>query len=232
MSSSTFRFKQFEIQQDKCAMKVGTDGVLIGTWCNVNDKKQILDVGAGTALVSLMAAQRSENADIDAIEIEEEACGQARENVRRSPFSDRVNIICADFRTFDTPKRYDLIVSNPPFFTESTTSGIRQRDNARHTDSLPFSILMSKSKELLAEKGELDIIVPYAESDNIIATAALNGMYLIRRTDIRTKATKQPKRTLMSFGTTIVPTLYEQLSIMDDNGYTGEYIRLTSPFYL
>lgn len=232
MSTSSFQFKQFTIQQDRCAMKVGTDGVLIGSWCNVHDKKQCLDIGTGTGLIALMVAQRNPQIQVDAIDIDKDATTQASENIQNSPFSKRISVYCTDLLYYSPQKQYDIIVSNPPFYQEDTKSGNSKRDISRHTDSLPFELLLSKSSTLLTPDGELSLIIPHSASSTLISTAAMSGLYLKRRTDIRSKSSKPPKRTLLTFCKSITLTETSELIITENSKYTAEYTALTSEFYL
>ena len=162
MSNSYFKFKQFTIyQKDNCAMKVGTDGALLGAWCSFPQKGMILDIGCGTGLISIMAAQRTE-ALVDGVEIDQNAYKQAQENVALTPWKNRINLYFNDFNLFaqNTTTQYDYIVSNPPFFKYSLSPST-SRNNARHTISLNYETLFSKSTNLLKPKGKIAIIFPY-----------------------------------------------------------------------
>ena len=163
-----FQFKQFSIQQDRCAMKIGTDGVLLGAWCPVGHHPfSILDVGAGTGVIALMLAQRSSAEQIDAIEIEEEAYEQCVDNFENSPWGDRLFCFHAGLDEFmDEPEdEYDLIVSNPPFYTDDYKSEDAARDLARFVDALPFEDLIEAASLLLSEKGVLAVIIPFKEEE-------------------------------------------------------------------
>lgn len=158
-----FSFKQFSIRQDRTAMKVGTDGVLLGAWVNLNGaESEILDIGTGTSLIALMMAQRCE-ANVDAVEIDESSASQAVENIAASPWSDRVEVYCTAIQEFRPTKKYDLIVSNPPYFCNSLLSPNAERNNARHTTSLSFNDLIESVMRLLTQEGRFALILPINE---------------------------------------------------------------------
>ncbi len=162
MSNPFFQFKQFTIRHDKCAMKVGTDGVPLGAWAGIESCNRILDIGTGTGLTAMMLAQRSK-AVIDAIDIDAEACLQAQENAESSPFAERIKIqhsALSDFAQTDTGL-YDLIVSNPPYFVDSLKCPDQKRNTARHTDTLTLEDLLQDSRKLLAPQGRIALILPY-----------------------------------------------------------------------
>ena len=171
MANPYFQFKQFTVWHDKCAMKVGTDGVLLGAWCCVENITRILDVGCGTGLISLMLAQRCQ-AEIDAVDIDEAACIQARENADRSPFGDRLQIFHRPFANFVNEsagiRQYDCIVSNPPYFIDSLKCPDKQRNQARHTDTLTLEELIEGSKQLLAPQGKLYLILPFDQREILL----------------------------------------------------------------
>ena len=144
-----FRFKQFTINDDRCAMKVGTDGVLLGAWAEVGHSRRLLDIGSGSGLIALMAAQRCPEASVLGVEIDEEACRQARENVADSPYSQRVSILCQDVKNFRSDELFDCILCNPPFFTEDTLPDNPMRAQARHTSE--FSFMQRTEKRLFFE---------------------------------------------------------------------------------
>lgn len=233
-----FRFKQFEIKQDRCAMKVGTDGVLLGAWAMGG--KRILDVGCGTGLVALMMAQRYPNACVVGIDIDEEASVQASENVLSSPFADRVEIVhcrlqdyCVEEDTVEKPL-FDAIVSNPPFFVNSQKAPDAKRTLARHADSLPFRDLLVGVKRLLAEDGEFSVIIPSEVVELMESEAYMLGFFLLRKCAVKTVVRKAPKRYMLSFAKTRLRTLSVQEEIMTNNfgERSGWYLRLTQDFYL
>lgn len=160
MSNPYFQFKQFTVRHDKCAMKVGTDGVLLGAWAPVQNAKYILDVGAGSGLISLQLAQRNPWASITSIEIDPAAAAQAKENIQSSPWSDRMEVICSDFRDYHAENKFDLIVSNPPYFVDALKCPDNQRCMARHTSELNYELLFGHSTHLLSEQGIISVIIP------------------------------------------------------------------------
>jgi len=232
-----FRFKEFDICQDKCAMKVGTDSVILGAWAGVSISNSILDVGAGTGVLALMMAQRNSNALIDAVEIDAASAKQAVENVDASKFCNRIRVFKCDFRYLCDEirdKRYGHIISNPPFYSEDTMSPDIQRAIARNTVSLPFNDLVSGAARLLEDKGLFSVIVPTSASYSVIVCAAQNELFLCRRTDVRDMFSTPVKRTLLEF---VKGQLYEternDLILHDCNGNnTQEYSNLISSYYL
>lgn len=193
-----FQFKEFGIRQDQCGMKVGTDGVLLGAWAWGG--RRILDIGTGTGLIALMMAQRFGTAQVDAIDVDEDACRQASENIAASPFADRVNVVCArlqDYSVVDT--LYDAIVSNPPFFLETLKSPAPQRAMARHADSLPFADLFAGVARLLSETGVFSVVVPAEAAESLMFEAALKRFFLVRRCFVKTVERKPPRRLLLTF---------------------------------
>lgn len=233
MSNSYFSLKQFTIWQDKCAMKVGTDGVLLGAWVSIEGAKRILDVGTGTGLIALQLAQRCPEARITAIEIDREAALQAKENVLRSPWPDRVSVECCDFTEFTSTKKFDLIVSNPPYFVDALRCPDAQRNLARHSDGLNYEVLFGHSAPLLNKDGQISVIIPY-EAEKLVADAAWkNGFSPIRHTDVYTKPGKPCRRKLLSFAMGMPKFGRDSLYIEDENGhYTPEYVALTKEFYI
>ncbi len=235
MSNSYFQFKQFLVRHDRCAMKVGTDGVLLGAWTQVPGKGQILDVGTGTGLIALMLAQRSPNTEIIGVDIDADAVEQAVENTGASPWADRIQIMQMDFKypTQMQGRKFDLIVSNPPFFKEKVFSNDSKRNMARSAELLPLETLFANAEPLLAEDGLLSLVLPYAVAEEAIGQAALKGLFLLRRCDVQTKEEAAPKRALMTWGKTIQPSLRETLVIYDaQHHYTADFNNLTSNFYL
>lgn len=230
-----FRFKQFDVVHRNNAMKVGTDGVLLGAWCSVEDAVDILDVGAGTGLISLMVAQRNASAHIDAVEIDKAAAEEARFNFLHSKWSNRLLAIHADFALYScqSNKTYDLVVSNPPFFTNGELSSVEQRARARHADSLPFPLLFSNVRNLLSTKGMFAIIAPADIQQLIEHEAGEQNFWLRRRTNVRTTASKPIRRHLWLFSNCPVDPVVDDLVLRNpDNSYSNDYINLTKDFYL
>lgn len=233
MSDSSFQFKQFTIWHDKCAMKVGTDGVLLGAWVQINNSKRILDIGTGTGLISLQLAQRSINSEITAIEIDKAAAEQARKNIAHSPWLNRIKVICCDFRDYQTEDKFDLIVSNPPYFTDALKCPDKQRRLARHTGELNYELLFYRSGNLLTEQGSISIIIPSEAEKNVIETAGKYKLFLFQRLRVYTKPEKPCRRVLLSFSLQEKECTEEELCIETaHHQYTPEYIALTKEFYL
>ena len=236
MKKSGFQFKQFSVYQDRCAMKVGTDGVLLGAWVNVDNAKNTLDIGTGTGLIALMIAQRSVSSLITAIEIDSEAACQATENVLNSPWKDRIEVINIDLLDFNCSKRYDVIVSNPPYFSQSLQSPDKQRTLARHNDHLTYSALIQKVATLLSENGRFSVIIPYDHKDEFIQLASQSRLYLQRIVAVKTTPTSVFRRVLLEFS--FVESIVEQLKVeellieRERHQYSTEYINLTKDFYL
>lgn len=234
MPNQYFRFKQFAIRQENSAMKVGTDGVLLGAWANICEAKRILDVGTGTGLIALMMAQRS-NAIVDAVEIDEPSANQAKENVKSSRWSDRVTVYQEAFQDFakKSTQKYDLIVSNPPYFMQSLKSPEVARTVARHTDQLPYSDLLDGISKLLVKGGRFAGIFPYVEGNVFVAEASVYGLYCNKRVSVLGKTQGAIKRIMLEFSQERLPLVQERLAIRDiDSEYTTEYINLTKDFYL
>ncbi|BBA28933.1 tRNA1(Val) (adenine(37)-N6)-methyltransferase [Prevotella melaninogenica] len=234
----SFTFKQFHITDDHTAMKVGTDGVLLGAWAKGGLK--ILDIGTGTGLIALMMAQRFPSAQIDAIEIDKGALEDARFNVSQSPFNDRINILNISLQDY-TPCSviqeegiYDAIVCNPPYFINSLKNPLQQRTTARHTDSLSHQELIYHSKRLLKPNGSLSIIIPSNNKDILEAEAIFNGLSILKITNIKTKSSKPAKRCLIEFGKDITTECkIEEQVLNDDMGArTMWYKNLTQAFYI
>ena len=187
MANPFFTFKQFTIRHDRCAMKVGTDGVLLGAWTNVNHSHRLLDIGTGTGLIALMLAQRCPQAFITAIDIDAEAVEQARENTLSSPWKDRVEVLLQDICTFPANQQFDTIVSNPPYFIDSLKCPDNQRNTARHTDTLDAARLLESVARLLTDDGRFSIILPAEQTDLLIQTAHSQGLYPSRQTAVITR---------------------------------------------
>lgn len=230
-----FRFKQFTVIQEQAAMKVGTDGVILGAWTAVEDCQKILDVGTGTGLIALMLAQRS-NAKITAIEIEENAAAEANENVENSPWMNRIEVLNISFQEFalTATNKYDLIVSNPPFFTNNFKTDCNKRNLARHNDSLPFSELIICSAELLNTNGRLAVILPVEQAKELENLACETGLYIVRKTEIKPNSIKAVNRILMEFSNKETAFVENCLTVYNENGseYSEAHINLTKDFYL
>lgn len=244
-----FTFKQFEIQQDRCAMKVGTDGVLLGAWAEGGQR--ILDIGSGTGLISLMMAQRFPEAQVWGIDIDPDACMQARENVAASPFADRVGISCCALQNLSEEhlvrgseellemkegegNLFDAIVSNPPFFVNGLKNPDSKRAMARHSDSLPFPVLMKGVRRWLSDEGVFSAIVPADVLESFVSEAYCSGLSLVRQCGVKTVERKQPKRYLVAFSKRRAGMMDKCTEIMTDSeGNRSEwYAKITEEFYL
>lgn len=231
-----FKFKKFTIHQDQCAMKVGTDGVLLGAWTSLENRPEsILDIGAGTGLIALQLAQRSVAETIDAIELDDDAYEQCVSNFEASPWGDRLFCYHAGFDEFvdEMDDKYDLIVSNPPFYTEEVASGSQSRDSARQNSSLPFEELVQGVSRFLTENGIFSVIVPFKKEVSFIALASTVGLFPERITRVKGNPDSDFKRSLIEFSFHHTEPIIESLIIETDrHRYTEEYIKLTQAFYL
>ena len=232
-----FTFKQFAIEQDRCAMKIGTDGVLLGAWAPIdNHPFSILDIGTGTGIIALMLAQRSAAQQIDALEIDEAAYEQATDNFENSPWNDRLFCFHAGLDEFieEPEEEYNLIVSNPPFYSEDYKTENESRDLARFQDAMPFEQLLEAADLLLSEHGIFTVIIPFKEEENFIALANEFELYPLKITRVKGTPTTEIKRSLLAFSrneTTDLP-IDELVIETARHVYTQEYIGLTKDFYL
>ncbi|MGR6086837.1 MAG: tRNA1(Val) (adenine(37)-N6)-methyltransferase [Arcticibacter sp.] len=234
MSHSVFHFRHFTIHQDRCAMKVGTDGVLLGAWARPADAQRVLDIGTGTGLIALMMAQKS-NATIDAIEIDGDAASQAQENFEASAWKNRLHSIHDSVQHFTSvsKEKYDLIVSNPPYFMGAHPAPVEARNVARHMDqNLKIEELAECAKNLLNPNGRFCIILPHLEGMRFIDYASSHDLFLSRLTRVRTKSGKTEKRLLMEFKPQPCQAEENEILLQDEDGhYTEDYRKLTTEFY-
>jgi len=234
---ATFNFKQFTVQQDKCAMKIGTDGVLLGAWCPIdNNPFSVLDIGAGTGILSLMLAQRSHAKQIDALEIDVDAYEQCVDNFEKSPWSDRLFCFHAGLDEFiaEPEDEYDLIISNPPFYSENYKTSNFYRDLARFQDALPFEDLIEAVDLLLSENGIFAVIIPYKEEERFIDLCAEVELYPVKVTRVKGSNTTPIVRSLLAFKRYELSVLTADEMVIEINRheYTDDYIQLTKEFYL
>jgi len=231
-----FRFKQFTVHQDRTAMKVCTDACVLGAWADV-DGQRLLDIGTGTGLLALMAAQRNPTACIDAVEMDAAACGQARENVAASPFSERIKVIQERIQAFSLAEaaQYDRVLINPPFYTNHLRSPDDALNRALHNDELPFDELVAAITRLLHPAGQAWLLLPPAEWDRFRLPAEAAGLRPFRQLSLRHHPGKPVFRTItgLSYVSSRAPDGAE-LSVYEPDGrtYTADFRRLLSPFYL
>ena len=232
-----FKFKQFAVNQDRCAMKIGTDAVLLGAWCPIdNNPKSILDVGAGTGILALMLAQRTNADQIDALEIDEEAYEQCVENFENSPWADKLFCYHAALDEFvdDPEDEYDLIISNPPFYSEDFKTTDEQRDLARFQDAMPFEDLIEAADLLLSENGTFAVVIPYKEEERFIDLCAEYELYPVKATRVKGSHKTPIVRSLLAFKRYELSVLTADELVIEINRheYTDDYINLTQDFYL
>lgn len=235
MGNNWFKFKEFTIFQDKCAMKAGTDAVILGAWCDTSSGSpcEILDIGTGTGILSLMMAQRSPSVQITAIEVDEDACEQAEENIAASPWRERITVLKADVRTYFPNKQFDIIISNPPFYDNETSCRTPSRDIARRTSSLSHKELIDATSRLMKENGHFNVVIPTVAESQFITHAIAAGLHPTHRTAIITKKTKAPKRVLLQFKLKARDYQEDTLTLFEDGKKpTKEYAYLTKDFYL
>lgn len=231
-----FQFKQFRVEQYHAAMRVGTDGVLLGAWTNVQEASTILDIGTGTGVIALMLAQRNTAAQIDAIDIEEGAIKDARSNFKQSPWASRLSLYRSSLQEFaeKSEKKYDCIVSNPPFFTGSIQSLQKERANARHTEALSFTDLIKGASHLLHQSGIFSVILP-AEAEKTFREIALkSNLQLTKKTKLIPNPQKTCKRVLLQFEFILKPLHENELMIetATKHRYTEQAMSLLKDFYL
>ena len=231
-----FKFKQFTVKQDRCAMKIGTDGVLLGAWTSVKHNPfSVLDIGSGTGILSLMIAQRSHAEQIEAIEIDDDAYEQCSENFENSPWNDRLFCYHASLLEFveEVGDSFDLIVCNPPFYSEDYKTENKSRDLARFNDAMPFKHIIYAVAHLLAEDGLFSIVIPRKEEDDFVALANTIGLFPQRILHVKGNPDTEVKRSLIELSYTENEVEISELIIETErHNYTKDYINLTKDFYL
>jgi len=231
-----FQFKQFRVVQERSAMKVGVDGVLVGAWAEVAGATRILDIGSGTGLIALMMAQRCPSALIDALEIDPEACEESLFNVGQSPWSSRVKVECCSFQHFvkTSTQKYDLVVSNPPYFSNGIKAPHLIRSQARHCDSLPLEALIAGLAQLLAKRAKAALILPMESMDEVKRLTAQNNLFLSRICSVKPNPSKPAFRVMVEITNVECALAEEELMIEFEEhfDYTPEYRELTRDFYL
>jgi tRNA1Val (adenine37-N6)-methyltransferase len=233
MSESYFQFRQFTIRQDKCAMKVGTDAVLLGSWVNPHGVDNILDIGTGTGIIAMMLAQKS-TAQIDAVDICPDAFSQATENVSESLWAERISVHHISFQQFAaiTTKKYDLVVSNPPYFSDAPKPLTWGRIQSRHTDMLTFTELIKGVGKVLARNGKFCVVLPCREGAAFMDEALEHGLFCSNIMHVKTKPDKEEKRLLMEFSLHLVSIGESEMVIRkSDNEFSEEYLEMTKEYY-
>ena len=232
MSENVFRFKQFTVHQDRCVMKVGTDAVLLGSWVDTLGAKKILDIGTGTGVIAMMLAQKS-SAQIDAIDIDLDACMQAKENAIECAWSDRISIHHTSFQEFSASakQKYDLIVSNPPYFSGAPKPQSVERIQSRHTDLLPFEDLASGVKKILSREGKFCVVMPCREGKSFMDIALRYGLFTNKILRVKTVHDKE-KRILLELSLQMKPIVEEEITIQNGRSFSQAYAELTQEFYL
>ena len=244
MSNNYFQFKRFVVRQERCAMKVGTDGTLLGAWARGGQR--VLDIGTGTGLIALMMAQRCPEALVTAVDIDANAVRQARENVAESSFAERITVVEGDINTLTIPNsgnhishlspliyHFDAIVCNPPYFNDSLTCPDEQRTTARHTTTLTYRELMAAVARFLSDDGEFSVVIPFDCKARLEAEAALAGLSKTRECSVRTTPRKAPRRFLLAFRKHPVAVETTEGVLETEPGQRSDwYHALTNDFYL
>ena len=244
MSNNYFQFKRFVVRQERCAMKVGTDGTLLGAWARGGQR--VLDIGTGTGLIALMMAQRCPDAQVTAVDIDADAVRQARENVAESSFAERITVVEGDINTLTIPNsgnhishlspliyHFDAIVCNPPYFNDSLTCPDEQRTTARHTTTLTYRELMAAVARLLSDDGEFSVVIPFDCKARLEAEAALAGLSKTRECSVKTTPRKAPRRFLLAFRKHPVAVETTEGVLETEPGQRSDwYHALTNDFYL
>jgi tRNA1Val (adenine37-N6)-methyltransferase len=235
-SKSHFHFKKFSVSHERSTMKVGTDAVLLGAWASVGNAKRILDIGTGNGTIALMLAQRSnDQAEINAVEIERTDALQAEENFNQSPWKHKIHMHHSSIQNFYPDKKYDLIVSNPPYFINSQSPPDEKRYHARHTVKLNHNDLTTAVVRLLEDDGKFNVVLPYEEGIQFIELAETKMLYCSRRFCFRTRAEKRVERLLIEFQRQPQTTETGEILLYKDKSgelWDNSYINLTKEFYL
>ena len=228
-----FEFKEFTIHQNNAAMKIGTDGILLGAWADLSDKKKGIDIGSGTGVISIMLCQRNEILEIDSIEVSERAVVDAKKNIKNCEWNKRIKLKHADLKLFSTENKYDLIISNPPYFKKSLKPKDLDRLKARHEESLNYKDVLNFSEKHLLKNGTINLILPVDQKQEVIEYAEKFGLYISKECIVFPKPNKNPHRLLIELSKT-KKTLESQSLIIENDGrhnYTDNYKKLTREFY-
>lgn len=234
MSNNYFQFKQFTIHQQHCAMKVCTDACLFGAYMakEVQDSKTILDIGSGTGLLSLLLAQQS-NAQIDTVEIDTAAFEQTKENIAQSPWGERIHIFNTDINNFDPQKKYDYIISNPPFFEADLKSGDAKKNAAKHDSSLTLADLLHNISRLLSENGFFAVLIPFHRTDYFVTTAAAMHFHLAKKISVKQTPAHQHFRSILIFSQKPAAAEAQSITIKNEaNTYSDLFSELLREYYL
>jgi tRNA1Val (adenine37-N6)-methyltransferase len=235
MGNSWFQFQQFRVHQDRCAMKISTDAVLLGALARHHSPKRILDVGTGTGILALMLAQRFPTARLTALEIDPDAAAQAAENCISSPFGNRITVKLGKFQDFFEPQAFDLIVSNPPYFPNHLKSSDAKRNRALHADELPFEALLLKTKALLLPEGRFWVILPSGQVPAFLTLAEGQGLYPIQRIQVKDAPAKNVFREVLELAQTPLSStpFSQEICLKEEDGtFTAAYASLLSGFLL
>ncbi|NLS12257.1 methyltransferase [Vibrio sp. SM6] len=227
-----FKFKQFAIHGGQSGMPVSTDGVLLGAWFQPKHHLRLLDIGCGTGLLSLMAAQRFPNASITAIDIDAHAIAAAQRNFAASPWHQRFSLIHQDFLEYDAATPFDAVICNPPYFNHGEQAQLSQRAIARHTSALKHADLLDRCRSMITSTGCANFILPITEGEAFLRYACESGWYLERRCNVRATKSKPVSRVLLSLTLTECASNTDELIIHRDGQYSQDFINLTADFYL
>lgn len=234
--SDIFKFKQFSINQQNAPFKIGTDGVLLGCWAakNTNKVNTILDIGTGTGVIALIMAQRFLNAKVSAVEINKTAANLAKNNFNQSLWANRIQLIESSLQDFRPSTRYDIIVSNPPYFVNSAISGDRSKDTARHTLKLDFKAVLHFASNQLSPVGTLYLVLPFSSKEEIIKKASELGLFPNRICEVLPTPHASPKRILISITNEKSITSFSSLIVEQNvrHQYSNDYKELTKEYYI
>ncbi len=233
MANTSFQFKQFVVEQAHCAMKVNTDGVLLGAWAKAGEAERILDIGTGTGVIALMMAQQCPTAMIDAIDIDARAAGQAKTNVEHSAWNERLCVYHSALQDFKPAYSYDFIVSNPPYFVNDLKPTDTRKSVAKHSVDLSYDELLTNVHRLLSETGQFAVVIPYFNKALFLEKAAGFGLFVSSALRVQAREDKVPYLALLQLERRKGEELEEELVIQTLSGeYTAEYKALTQAFYL
>jgi len=232
LKTKSFNFKHFAIEGGQTGMPVSTDGVLLGAWANLSHSQSMLDIGTGTGLLALMAAQRNDALHVTAVDIDDHAIEAAQHNFSQSPWSERIQLIQGDILQLNLADAFDSIICNPPYFNNGEQAKHQQRATARHTDTLNHQSLILECLKLTSENATANFILPTVEGEAFIESALQSSWFLARRLDVKPTETKPANRILFELAKQPTKTQYDQLTIRDKSGYTDDFIALTKDFYL